>query len=82
MVPVCSSVMLELVLAVHSYHVIAYPDYVLIAINHGKENLHRGVSYRFTGENVNSMFDSHLITIFEFVRAKIWLLSCISLVTI
>ena len=26
MVPVCSSVMLELVLAVHSYHVIAYPD--------------------------------------------------------
>ena len=25
MVPVCSSVMLELVLAVHSYHVIAYP---------------------------------------------------------
>ena len=24
MVPVCSSVMLELVLAVHSYHVIAY----------------------------------------------------------
>ena len=26
MVPVCSSVMLGLVLAVHSYHVIAYPD--------------------------------------------------------
>ena len=26
MVPVCSSVMLELVLAVHSYHVIAYPE--------------------------------------------------------
>ena len=25
MVPVCSSVMLELVLTVHSYHVIAYP---------------------------------------------------------
>ena len=27
MVPVCSSVMLELVLAVHSYHVIAYPAF-------------------------------------------------------
>ena len=26
MVPVCSSVMLELVLAVHSYHVFAYPE--------------------------------------------------------
>ena len=26
MVPVCSGVMLELVLAVHSYHVIAYPE--------------------------------------------------------
>ena len=26
MVPICSSAMLELVLAVHSYHVIAYPD--------------------------------------------------------
>ena len=26
MVPVGSSVMLELVLAVHSYHVVAYPD--------------------------------------------------------
>ena len=28
MVPVGSSVMLELVLAVHSYHVIAYPVYI------------------------------------------------------
>ena len=32
MVPVCSSVMLELVLAVHSYHVIAYPDVRAISI--------------------------------------------------
>ena len=32
MVPVCSSVMLELVLTVHSYHVIAYPVHVC-AIN-------------------------------------------------
>ena len=31
MVPVGSSVMLELVLAVHSYHVIAYPVYHLIS---------------------------------------------------
>ena len=32
MVPVCSSVMLELVLAVHSYHVIAYPDIILVRV--------------------------------------------------
>ena len=32
MVPVCSSIMLELVLAVHSYHVIAYPVSSLLCL--------------------------------------------------
>ena len=41
MVPVGSSVMLELVLAVHSYHVIAYPDKAILNKLNNKSKTNR-----------------------------------------
>ena len=50
MVPVGSSVMLERVLAVHSYHVIAYLDKVLISVSK------KHCSYSFQNDVMSTYF--------------------------